>query len=239
MCAWAWRKTSSPRPVSARTAAWLHMVPDGKYSAASLPRSSAACSCRARTVGSSPSTSSPTSASSIAARISGEGRVTVSLRRSIVLMGSPRSRGVQVPGERIAGTRSPAAERLRRAAGAPRSRARRRAGGACARRPAGTAARGPRRAAARRRRPGRRPAAARARSRARSAERPANSSSRRHSGAGVQWIASCSEISCAEVEVLGPVQEEAAVLDAGDLDGRRSPARWPPCPGSRPRCGRG
>src|SRR5690606_12982636 len=39
-------------------------------------------SCNALTVGSSPYTSSPTSAASIAARIAGVGRVTVSLRRS-------------------------------------------------------------------------------------------------------------------------------------------------------------
>ena len=50
---------------------------------ASLPRSSAARSSRAITVGSSPKTSSPTSASAMARRIAAVGRVTVSLRRSI------------------------------------------------------------------------------------------------------------------------------------------------------------
>src|SRR5438067_1893297 len=58
------------------------MVPDGTYRAASMPTRSANASCSALTVGSSPYTSSPTSASAIARRISGVGRVTVSERRS-------------------------------------------------------------------------------------------------------------------------------------------------------------
>ena len=53
-------------------------------SPASLPSSSAERSSSARTVGSSPKTSSPTSASAIARRMAGEGRVTVSERRSIM-----------------------------------------------------------------------------------------------------------------------------------------------------------
>ena len=57
---------------------------------ASLPSSSAARSSSALTVGSSPKTSSPTSASAMARRISGVGRVTVSERRSITSMGVGR-----------------------------------------------------------------------------------------------------------------------------------------------------
>src|SRR5947199_5345052 len=58
------------------------MVPVGTNSAASFPRISAARSSRRFTVGSSPYTSSPTSASAMARRISGVGLVTVSERRS-------------------------------------------------------------------------------------------------------------------------------------------------------------
>ena len=108
MCACACRKTSSPRRVSARTAAWLHIVPEGKYRPASLPSSPAAYSCRRMTVGSSPRTSSPTSASSMARRISADGRVTVSLRRSIVFMspfwsGARRATPVAAKATRAAG----------------------------------------------------------------------------------------------------------------------------------------
>src|SRR5262245_11214984 len=60
------------------------MVPEGTKSAASLPRISAARSCRRLTVGSSRWTSSPTSASAIARRMARVGLVTVSLRRSII-----------------------------------------------------------------------------------------------------------------------------------------------------------
>src|SRR5689334_15221517 len=60
------------------------MVPLGTKSAASLPRSVATVSSSFRTVGSSPYTSSPTSALAMASRIAREGRVTVSLRRSII-----------------------------------------------------------------------------------------------------------------------------------------------------------
>src|SRR2546429_6097115 len=58
------------------------MHPVGTNSAASFPKISAARFSSWLTVGSSPYTSSPTSASAIARRISGVGRVTVSLRRS-------------------------------------------------------------------------------------------------------------------------------------------------------------
>jgi hypothetical protein len=61
----------------------LVIVPDGMKRAASLPSISAMRSCKAFTVGSSPKTSSPTSAAAMAARIAGVGRVTVSLRRSM------------------------------------------------------------------------------------------------------------------------------------------------------------
>src|SRR5690349_9574079 len=65
-------------------AIWLDMVPDGTYSAASLPSTAATRSSRRRTVGSSLKTSSPTSAASMAARMAAVGLVTVSLRRSMM-----------------------------------------------------------------------------------------------------------------------------------------------------------
>ena len=55
------------------------------------------------TVGSSPRTSSPTSASAMARRISGDGRVTVSLRRSISRSGSLIGTVLSVVGGRVAG----------------------------------------------------------------------------------------------------------------------------------------
>src|SRR3954469_16182681 len=65
-------------------AIWFPMLPLGTKMAASRANISAArCSSRL-TVGSSPYTSSPTSASAMARRISGVGRVTVSERRSTV-----------------------------------------------------------------------------------------------------------------------------------------------------------
>ena len=76
--------TSSPGWVWARMAAWLAIVPLGKKQAASLPNSAATRSCRRFTVGSSPRTSSPSSAARIASHMEGVGRVTVSERRSIV-----------------------------------------------------------------------------------------------------------------------------------------------------------
>ena len=59
------------------------MVPDATKRPASFPSRAAARSSSALTVGSSPKTSSPTSASAIARRIAGVGLVTVSERRSI------------------------------------------------------------------------------------------------------------------------------------------------------------
>jgi len=52
-------------------------------SPASKPSIAASFSCNALTAGSSPYTSSPTSAANIAARIAAVGRVTVSERRSV------------------------------------------------------------------------------------------------------------------------------------------------------------
>src|ERR1700690_3136726 len=58
--------------------------PDGTNSAASRSKIWAARSCKRLIVGSSPYTSSPPSASAMALRMAGVGRVTVSLRRSIM-----------------------------------------------------------------------------------------------------------------------------------------------------------
>src|SRR5215472_11285735 len=58
------------------------MQPVGRNSAASRSKISAARRSRRLRVGSSPYTSSPTSASAMARRMAGVGRVTVSLRRS-------------------------------------------------------------------------------------------------------------------------------------------------------------
>ncbi len=59
------------------------MLPEGTNSAASLPSSAAARSSSKLMVGSSPNTSSPTSAAAIAWRMPADGLVTVSLRRSM------------------------------------------------------------------------------------------------------------------------------------------------------------
>src|SRR5262245_30950148 len=64
------------------SASWLPIVPDGTNSARSLPSRSATRVSSALTVGSSPYTSSPTSALAIASRMPRDGRVTVSDRRS-------------------------------------------------------------------------------------------------------------------------------------------------------------
>jgi len=74
---------SSPRPQCAINAARLLWVPLGKNNAVSKPKRSATTPWSSLTVGSSPYTSSPTGAAAIAARMPGEGWVTVSLRRSI------------------------------------------------------------------------------------------------------------------------------------------------------------
>src|SRR5215203_1875022 len=76
--------TSSPRFVLTWIPTWFVIVPEGAYSAASLPSRSATYSSSRFTVGSSPNTSAPAVASSIARRIPSVGRVTVSLRRSII-----------------------------------------------------------------------------------------------------------------------------------------------------------
>ena len=65
-----------------RKAIALHIVPVGRKTAASMPRRSATRSQSALTVGSSNFCSSPTSASAIARRIAGTGRVWVSEERS-------------------------------------------------------------------------------------------------------------------------------------------------------------
>ena len=82
MCALSPRMISSPRWVWARTDTRFPIVPLATKTAASLPNRSAAIASKALTWGSSPYTSSPSSASYIALRISSEGWVTVSLRRS-------------------------------------------------------------------------------------------------------------------------------------------------------------
>src|ERR1019366_4841939 len=82
-CARASHTTSCPCCVCSRIATWFPIVPVGTYSAASRPNTSAPRASSRFTVGSSPYTSSPTSAAAIAARIFAVGRVTVSLRKSI------------------------------------------------------------------------------------------------------------------------------------------------------------
>src|SRR5215475_13961021 len=62
------------------------MVPEGTYRAASFPSNRAVTSWRRLTQGTSPKTSSPTSASAMARRMPGDGLVTVSLRRSIMVV---------------------------------------------------------------------------------------------------------------------------------------------------------
>src|SRR5690242_17186370 len=59
------------------------MVPEAVNSAASLPRSAAVSDSSSRTVGSSPNTSSPTSARAMVSRMAAVGLVTVSLRKSM------------------------------------------------------------------------------------------------------------------------------------------------------------
>src|SRR6516164_1108983 len=75
--------TSWPCVVCSLIAIWLPIVPLGTNNAASRPKISAARRSSRLILGSSPYTSSPTSASNMARRISGEGLVTVSLRRSM------------------------------------------------------------------------------------------------------------------------------------------------------------
>src|SRR4249920_3878111 len=82
MCDSASSNTSSAGRVCTCTASWLPIVPLGTNSADSLPVSVATRRSSAITVGSSPNTSSPTSASAMAFRMAAVGLVTVSLRRS-------------------------------------------------------------------------------------------------------------------------------------------------------------
>ena len=70
--------TSSPGRQCTAMAISLHMVPEGRNSAASMPSSSATRSHSASVVGHSSWRSSPTSASSIDSRIARVGRVCVS-----------------------------------------------------------------------------------------------------------------------------------------------------------------
>ena len=71
--------TSSPGRACTRSEISLHIVPDGRKTAASLPSSSATISQSRLTEGSSIFCSSPTSASHMKRRMSAVGRVTVSL----------------------------------------------------------------------------------------------------------------------------------------------------------------
>ena len=118
-------RISSPRPGWARTAAWFPIVPDGTYTAASLPSMRAVSASSSITVGSSPQTSSPTSASAMARRISGVGRVTVSERRS-----TDRIRAAEYPHRRASPRRRLSTPgqgaRIRDGAGGGRGRADRR-----------------------------------------------------------------------------------------------------------------
>src|SRR5919201_4512022 len=75
------QSSSSPGGTLSCTAIWFAIEPVGVNSAASCPNSAATSACNALTVGSSPYTSSPTSAAAIAARMAGVGLVTVSDRR--------------------------------------------------------------------------------------------------------------------------------------------------------------
>ena len=85
MYVWAWSPTmySSPRPQWASSPHRLPWVPLVTKRAASLPSSAAVAAWSSLTVGSSPYTSSPTTAVAIAARMAAVGWVTVSERRSI------------------------------------------------------------------------------------------------------------------------------------------------------------
>ena len=111
MWPWAPAMISWPRWRCAIWATRLPIAPDATNRPASLPSSSAARSSSAMTVGSSPKTSSPTSASAIARRISGVGFVTVSDRRSMMGMGPARiARNSLVSSAFVARTRGVAAQ---------------------------------------------------------------------------------------------------------------------------------
>jgi hypothetical protein len=84
MCAEASHSTSCPGWTKDATASTLAIDPVGVNSASSFPNRSATRCWSSTTVGSSPYTSSPTSAAAMARRIAEVGRVSVSERRSIV-----------------------------------------------------------------------------------------------------------------------------------------------------------
>src|SRR3990172_3597776 len=95
MCALSPTIASVPRGQCTRVAMRLLCVPLGVRSAASFPSIFAAISCNWLTLGSSPNTSSPSSADAMASRMSAEGSVTVSLLRSItfIIKKKPPRRG--------------------------------------------------------------------------------------------------------------------------------------------------
>src|SRR2546423_15088274 len=93
MWASASHSTSVAAGAFSRRQIWLPMVPLGTYTAASRSNSAATSASRALTDGSSPYTSSPTSASAIARRMPAVGRVSVSERRST----APSSCATSVP----------------------------------------------------------------------------------------------------------------------------------------------
>src|SRR3954464_6514744 len=95
MWALASQSTSCPGATRERTASTLAIEPVGMNSAASCPNRPATRSSSRATVGSSPYTSSPTSARAIACRIASVGRVRVSLRRSITCSRLPQHLGDQ------------------------------------------------------------------------------------------------------------------------------------------------
>ena len=78
MCEDSCASISSPGRQCVAIATWLHIVPDGRNTAASLPSSAAVRSHSAQTVGSEPICSSPTSASIIASFMARDGLVCVS-----------------------------------------------------------------------------------------------------------------------------------------------------------------
>ena len=79
MCEVRSAMTSSPAAQCTRMAISLHIVPEGRNTAASLPSRSATISHRRFTLGSSMRCSSPTGARAIASRMAALGRVWVSL----------------------------------------------------------------------------------------------------------------------------------------------------------------
>src|SRR5690242_5347516 len=78
MCEDSCARISSPGRQCVAMATWLHIVPDGRNTAASLPSSAALRSHSSQIVGSEPICSSPTSASIIASFIPRDGLVCVS-----------------------------------------------------------------------------------------------------------------------------------------------------------------